>query len=43
MDEYEGARIVVIEHPEYIYTVDMSALYPSVILTNLFPDTEEEE
>tara|TARA_B100000073_G_scaffold283752_1_gene244865 strand:- start:186 stop:317 length:132 start_codon:yes stop_codon:yes gene_type:complete len=42
MDEYKRATIVI-EHPEYIYTVDMSALYPSVILTNLFPDTEEEE
>jgi len=44
MDKYEGARIVVIDHPEYIYTVDMGALYPTAILnTNLLPNTEEEE
>ena len=43
MNKYKRARIVVIDHPEYIYSVDMGALYPTILNTNLLPNTEEEE
>ncbi len=42
MDKYKKAIIMVVEHPEYVYTLDLSALYPMLMLSNRFPSTEEE-
>jgi len=42
MDNYKGAIIMVIDHPQYMYTVDLSALYPTSVMSARFQTTEEE-